>query len=136
MIAEMAVYRDTLRRGLKSKLVTFVLVGLLNTVFGYSIFALLIFLGLHYAVAVIIATCLGIVFNFKTIGALVFGSRNHLLIGRFVIVYAILCLANIMLIKMLLAVGFSAYIGGIGAIFPIAIAGYLLNSKFVFVGRK
>ncbi len=117
---------------LKNKFGTFLLVGLLNTLFGYLIFALLVFLKLHYALAVFLATCMGVAFNFKTTGMLVFGSRNNLLIGRFVAVYAFLFVANIVLLKIMLVLGLSPYAGGAAVIFPLAIAGYFLNSKFVF----
>jgi putative flippase GtrA len=128
--------RQMLKEKLERKFFIFLLVGLLNTLFGYSIFALLVFLGLHYALAVLIATCLGILFNFKTTGALVFGSRDNSLIGRFVAVYAVLCLANIALLKMMLEIGLGAYAGGAVVVFPLAVVGYLLNLKFVFVDKK
>ena len=44
----------------------FILIGIPNTAFGYSLYALLIFLGLRYDLAILIATILGVLFNFKT----------------------------------------------------------------------
>lgn len=132
----MILARQILKNKFNNKFLKFIIVGLLNTIFGYSIFALLIFLGLHYALALLLATCLGIVFNFKTIGAFVFRSRDNSLIGRFIAVYVVLCLLNIVLLKFMMEIGFSAYVGGGLMLFPIALAGYLLNSKFVFVDIK
>ena len=42
------------------KFIKFLFVGGLNTIFGYSVFALLIFMGLYLSFVVIIATILGI----------------------------------------------------------------------------
>ena len=64
--------------------VKFVLVGILNTAFGYLVFALLLFLGLHYTLAVILSTIAGVLFNFKTTGTLVFKNHNNKLIFKFV----------------------------------------------------
>ena len=59
------------------KFIKFLFVGGVNTVFGYSIFALFLFLGMHYAVATLFATILGILFNFKTTGVIVFNNKDN-----------------------------------------------------------
>ena len=61
----------------QSRFPQFVLVGILNTAFGYGCFALFIYLGLHYTIAVLLGTCLGILFNFKTLGHLVFKNKQN-----------------------------------------------------------
>lgn len=45
--------------------VKFILVGILNTAFGYGAFALLMYTGLHYSAAVVLSTIAGILFNSK-----------------------------------------------------------------------
>ena len=67
--------------------IKFLAVGVLNTLFGYGIFALLLFIGLHYAVASILATICGVLFNFKTTGTLVFNNNDNRLIFKFISVY-------------------------------------------------
>ncbi|NCQ92050.1 MAG: hypothetical protein GPI94_15420 [Microcystis aeruginosa LG13-03] len=57
----------------KHRFVRFLLVGVLNTIFGYSLFAVLILIGLNYKYAVLIGTIQGVLFNFQTTGRLVFG---------------------------------------------------------------
>jgi putative flippase GtrA len=128
--------RQTLINKLNNKFFKFIIVGVLNTIFGYSIFALLVFFGLHYALAIFLATCLGVAFNFKTIGTFVFSNRDNSLIGRFVATYVVLCLLNIASLKVMMEIGFSSYVGGGVVLFPIALTGYYLNSKFVFVDIK
>lgn len=52
----------------------FLFVGVLNTTFSYSLFALLVFIGLHIAAASLFAVLLGILFSFSTQGSIVFGN--------------------------------------------------------------
>src|SRR3990167_1084147 len=68
----------------------FLLVGMVNTIFGYGVFAICIYFGLPYPVATLIMTLLGIAFNFLTVGTLVFKNTNKNLILQFFFVYAIL----------------------------------------------
>ena len=110
----------------------FVLVGLLNTAFGYSIFSLLIFLGLHYTVAILIATVLGVLFNFKTIGKLVFNNPHNHLFFKFIGVYTITYCINIILVKLLLINHINIYLAGAIAIFLAALVSYTLNKNWVF----
>jgi putative flippase GtrA len=44
--------------------IKFLVVGAVNTVFGYSCYAGLLFIGLHYSLAALFGTLLGIVFNY------------------------------------------------------------------------
>lgn len=68
---------------MNKQLVKFLLVGGLNTLFGYAVFAVLISTGLHYTIAVFIGTLIGVLFNFKTTGKLVFDSQDNTLIWKF-----------------------------------------------------
>ena len=110
----------------------FLLVGLLNTVVGYSLYALFLFMGMSYSVALAAATILGILFNFKTIGTMVFKSNDNTLIIKFFLVYAIIFLANLLLIKCFISLGINAYTAGIIVIVPLSAASFILNKYFVF----
>ena len=55
--------RTRIRTFLKIKLVRFLLVGVMNAVFGYGCFAGFLYLGLHYSMALLLATILGVLFN-------------------------------------------------------------------------
>jgi len=79
----------------KHKFARFLLVGVLNTLFGYFLYGTLILIGLDYKLAVLLATILGVLFNFQTTGKLVFGSKNNKLIFRFVLVYVVTFLLNV-----------------------------------------
>ena len=113
--------------------IKFILVGILNTLFGYGCFALfLLYMKLHYSLALLLATVVGVLFNFKTTGALVFSSHNNRLIFRFIASYIIIYTINASGIAALLQIGIPPHLGGAILIVPMAIIAFLLNKKFVF----
>ena len=117
---------------LNIKLVRFFLVSGLNTVFGYGLFAILIFVGLHYPYALLASTVAGIIFNFKTIGVLVFGSRNNLLFFKFIGVYFITYFCSLGLLNLFVFFDVNLYLGGAILIIPMGLFAFVLNRKFVF----
>lgn len=110
----------------------FLAVGLLNTLFGYGCFALLLYMGLHYAWALLFATAAGVLFNFKTIGSIVFRHKDNRLILRFVAVYAIVYVVNLAGLKILAIAGVDMYYGAATLILPMAALAYLMHKRFVF----
>lgn len=119
----------------KKQIINFMLVGIINTIFGYSIYALLIFLGLNYILSVFFSTVLGVLFNFKTISKYVFESNNNKLIFKFMFVYFIVFIVNIFLIKVFKIFDINDYFAGFFAIIPVAILSFLLNKFFVYKGN-
>jgi len=117
------------------KFITFVVVGIMNTLFGYSLFALFIYLKVHYSLAVLLATVLGILFNFKTIGRLVFRNSNNLLIFRFVGVYGVTYLLNVTALRVFDSFKVNMYAAGMLLLVPIAVISFLLQSKYVFTKK-
>jgi putative flippase GtrA len=59
--------KKILNKVVNSRFIRFLFVGVLNTVFGYLIYVLFVFLGLHYSLTVFCSTFLGALLNFKTI---------------------------------------------------------------------
>ena len=122
-----------IRRGLISRqFIKFIFVGMLNTLFGYGCFAFLLYMDMHYSIALLLSTILGVAFNFKTTGTLVFGSHNNRLIFRFIGSYMIIYIINASGIAVLLYAGFPPHLGGAILIVPMAVIAFLLNKKFVF----
>lgn len=117
---------------LKEQSVLFIIVGVLNTIVGYLLYAFFLLCGLNYSLALGIATVLGVLFNFKTIGSLVFKNSNNLLIFKFIAVYVITFSANLFLIGFLIARGLSAFVAGALIIVPLAAVSFLLNKYLVF----
>lgn len=124
--------RDLSNELLKHKFLRFFLVSGLNTAFGYGLFALLIYLGLAYPLALFISTVTGIIFNFKTIGSFVFKNRNNYLIFKFLGVYAIIYLCNLGSLAVLQYFAVNIYLSGAILVIPIGLLAFLLNKTFVF----
>ncbi len=114
------------------RIIRYVLVGALNSAFGYFVFSSFLFFGLHYTLATLLGTIIGVVFNFFTTGKLVFRSMDKKHIFGFTLVYVILFFLNIILLKVLITCGMSAYLGGLVLIPVMALIGYLLQSRFTF----
>jgi len=120
----------------KSRFIKFLFVGIINTIFGYSIFATLIILRLDYQYALLLATICGVMFNFKTIGTLVFKTKNNELIFRFIGVYCLIYILNVELIKIINSFGINILISQAMLVLPLAVISYVLNKKFVFNGTN
>lgn len=117
-------------------LLRFAAVGLLNTAFGYCVYAVMLWVGLNYAAAAAVGTVLGVLFNFKTTGSLVFRSNDNRLILRFVGVYTLVYMTNVAGLASLTIMGLSAYIAGLVMLLPAAMLAFLLNKKWVFKASK
>ncbi len=116
----------------KQQIFIFILVGILNTIFGYCCYAGFIYLGLSYPLALLYSTILGVLFNFKTTGKFVFKNSNNLLIFKFISVYVCTYFFNMILISLLTHFSFDLYLAGLIAVFPSAILGFILNKTLVF----
>jgi putative flippase GtrA len=126
------MFPNFLNKLLKKKLILFFLVSGLNTVFGYGLFALLIFIGVIYPLALLIGTIAGILFNFKTTGTLVFKNHNNRLIFKFFGVYGITYLCNLGGLALLNSFEINLYWGGAILLIPVGILAFILNKVFVF----
>ena len=114
------------------KLYKYLVVGGVNTVFGYSVFAILIFFGFHYSLAVLIATILGVLFNFQSYGRLVFKNHSWYFLGRYITVYIFIYFVNLILLLIFDLFVSNLYISGLMVIPFIAYLGYFLNKRYVW----
>ena len=110
----------------------YLLIGGVNTVFGYCVFAFLLFFGIHYSLAVLVATILGVLFNFQSYGRLVFQNHSWVLLVRFILVYTIIYLVNILLLIVFDLFLSNLYISGAIALPVVAYLGYFLNKRYVW----
>lgn len=110
----------------------FIVISGVNTLFGLAMFSFFIFLGLHYSIAILFSTILGVLFNFQTISRLVFSIYKSSLIVKFVLVYCLVYLLNTAGVGTLIYFHISAYTAGAIMVFPIGISSFLLNKKLVF----
>ena len=110
----------------------FLVVGGINTLFGYAIYSIFILLHTHYAIASLLATICGVIFNFFTTGRIVFHNKNSSLIFRFFLVYGITYLVNLFALSRFDAAGFNMLAAGAIMVLPLAVLSYFLNKKLVF----
>lgn len=76
--------------------------GVLNTVFGYAIYAALLFIGVPYLVALFVATVVGVIFNYFSFGRMVFhGYSGWFVFGKFVVAYALIYGTNAAILRVL-----------------------------------
>ncbi|MDA0272931.1 MAG: GtrA family protein [Proteobacteria bacterium] len=114
--------------------IKFLVVGAVNTVFGYSCYAGLLFIGLHYSLAALFGTLLGVAFNYLTTSRYVFNtpSANISRGIRFVLVYSLQYFINVLCLWLLEQLGFNPYISGLLLILPMAVVSYLLLNYLVY----
>ena len=119
--------------GLPEQFVSFLFVGVLNTLVGYGLYAFFVWVGFNYIWAPFFFIVLGILFNFKTIGVIVFQSHNNRLIGKFFGVYGIVYVCNVAGLKIFALCGVeNMYISGAVLVLPLALLSFILNKKWVF----
>ena len=80
---------------INQKIVKFLGVGLINTIVGYAIYAILILLNIPYLAALFMATVAGVTFNYFSIGQLVYKSKGGLIVfAKFVASYGVVYFVN------------------------------------------
>ena len=123
--------------GFSEQFVLFLVMGGINTLFYFSLYSFLIYIGVFYAAAVVIGTVCGVLFNLQTFGRVVFKNFQLRLLMPFVGVYTVVCAANIAGLKLLELIGLeNKYIAGAVLVLPVALLGYVLNKTFVFSGKE
>lgn len=112
----------------------FLVVGAMNSAFGYCTYALLLWIGLHYSVAALLGTVIAVCFNFFMTGRLVFDARDSRGVFRFVAAYGALYAFNLFGLWLLEYVGIGPYLAGALLLLPMAALSFVLMRKFVFRG--
>lgn len=113
------------------QLIRFYQAALVNTVFGYGIYALMIWLGLNPFVASTISQILGTAFNYVTYSRHAFrGSRPAK--GRFVLSYAVNYVLSLGLLALYRLVIRSPYLAGLAATLTASVINYFVLKRFVF----
>ncbi len=118
----------------KSKITKFLSVGILNTIFGYSIYALFLFLGFTYTLALLFSTVLGVAFNYFNFGKFVFsGLRGGMIFCKFVAVYVGIYALNVVVLRVLVQyVLLNPYAGQLMCIPLSVLISWLLMNYWVF----
>lgn len=124
-----------LSRLLAMPFVRFLGVGVLNTVIGYALFAAFVLAQAPTLVAVAASTALGALFNFGSIGVLVFASKDVTLLPRFLAVYVAQCAVNALLLAGLAQLGLGPLMAQLLLLPLLASGTYLAMRYWVFPDR-
>ncbi len=114
------------------RFIAFLLVGGLNACFGYLVFMLFTMVGLHFTFASFISTVLGILFNYKTTGSIVFHSHGGARLPRFIGCYFLIYSLNCLGIWVLTKAGCPPVTSAALLLFPSAVLAFVLQKIFVF----
>ncbi len=116
------------------EIIKFLTVGILNTIFGYGIYAVLLFADIPYLVALLFATISGVLFNYFSFGYIVFnGYRGWFIFCKFAITYlAIYGLNAIGLSALIRYFYVSPYVGQVICIPPSILLSWFLMNCWVF----
>jgi putative flippase GtrA len=113
-------------------LARFFSIGVVNTAFGYGVYCLLIAIGLPFPIAGLFALVLGIVWSFVTTGKVVFRRTLQGRFHRYVAVWAVIYIINVLAVWIGIRFGLNAYLAGASASLPTILAAFLLQHYFVF----
>ena len=108
--------------------------GIVNTLFGYGLFALFVKLGLNMYLAQICAHVLGAAFNYYSYSRHVFHDAEASKL-RFILSYAFNYLLGLASLAAASLVIHSPYIAGIVSIIFISLVNYLVLKNLVFSQR-
>ena len=108
--------------------------GIVNTAFGYGLYALFVALGLNMYLAQIIAHVLGMTFNYFTYSRHAFHD-SEVSKGRFILSYAVNYLLGLAALWAAAQVIASPYLAGFVAVVVVSLINYLILKNWVFTVR-
>ena len=114
------------------KFILFLCVGFLNTLFGYSIFAFFLWIGVHFTISALISTIAGILFNFTTFGRIVFKNNSYSNLPKFVFIYALNYFLGVGVLYYCDQLDYNLYFVQAILLMPTAVLRYLLMKYFVY----
>lgn len=118
----------------KGTFVRFLVIGVVNTAFGYLLFMLLLYIGLHPQPALAIAFAGGVTWNYFTHARLVFGKRGLARMPPYVMAYLFIYGVNAGGLQALMAAGVAPSIAQAILVPPMAVLAYILIGR-VLTGR-
>jgi len=110
-------------------------VGVINTIFGYGIYSLLIFMGLTMYMAQAIGHIIGVSFNYFSYSKHVF-QNTPASKSRFLVSYVLNYFIGLASITLSAQVSSSPYATGLYATLIISLTNFFILSRFVFPRNK
>lgn len=124
------------RRKTIAQFLRFLVVGAVNTLFGYAVFAGLVLAGMPPMPALVITYVVGVAFNFMTTGKYVFGGARREAFLRFVAAYVVIYLFNVALFQAFTWVGASPLVAQALCVPIVAVFSFAVFRFRVFVGAR
>ena len=118
-------------RKMLSQMIRFGLVGVVKTLAAYAVFALLLWCGMHYAVATLLGGLFGMFVGFRLTGRYVFKNSDSRRWVRFALVFAMMYALNLG-VQTLLRPHLNPYYAGAFATAVCFLVSFFLNRCFVF----
>ena len=112
----------------------FLIVGVLNTAFGYLLFGLFLWAGLRPQPALALAFASGVIWNYATHARLVFGTRGLVQLPTYALAYLGLYGVNALGLQVLLGTGLSPFVAQGVVVLPVAMLAYVVIGR-VLTGR-
>ena len=103
-----------------------------NAAVSYLQYAALIWVGLHYALANLLAILLAIILSFYSQSRFVFEHGNLRSLFRFVVAWALIFFANVTLIGQFVGLGLDSYTAGALALPVTTVLSYFVQKLIVF----
>jgi putative flippase GtrA len=121
-----------------AKVGRFLATGVLNTAFGYGLYALLVAAGLPYLPALALATIAGVVFNFFSFGRLAFrATLARATFAKFVAGYGLALAINAALLWAAHErLGLDPYTAQLACLPPTVVATYLILNHWVYADAR
>ena len=113
----------------------FLKVGVLNTLFGYALYASLVAIGLQMFVAQIVGTVIAVAFNYFTYSRHVFQSAPTSRL-RFVLSYGLNYLVSLAALALAAIAMPSPYLAGLVATLVTAAINFVVLRRLVFAPRR
>ena len=119
------------------RFVKFLFVGAIYTLFGYSMYALFVTFGFNPSNALLISYILGVFWNFKTTGSIVFRNKDNKLIFKFFISYVFTYYVNSISLNFLIDnLHINKYLAEAIVIPPVAVLSFVIFKTFIFKDKK
>ena len=119
----------------KARGLRFLIVGILNSSFSYAVYSMVVFIGIRPSIASILATGVGVIFNFGTSSRLVFREFKGNAYA-FTLSYVASMTLSVVLLEILTWLHFNPYVAGLIVALPVAGLSYYLQRRFVFRGSR
>ncbi len=113
------------------KFFKFLFVGFMNTIVSYILYAFFVTIGLIPNIALFCQYILGILWNFKTTGSIVFKNKDNGLLFKFILCYVFTFFVNSVCLNFLTKY-LNDYISQAILVLPVAMLSFVILKFFVF----